>query len=367
MENRKYCIFHIPNYIDKSKASGSSIRPVKMLEAFRKNGYHVDCVWGYGKERKKAIKRIKGNIRQGRKYDFLYSESSTMPTLLTEKDHFPRYPLLDFNFFKFCKKNGIKVGIFYRDVQWKFPFYAQQVNWIKRWFSIPLYKYDLYKYRKLIDVFYLPSLEMKKYLGEYSELLKKSQILMPGCDKKSLAEDKKDTEELHIFYVGGIRGIYDIKLFLKTVSGMDHIKVTLCCRKNEWETVSGEYKEYMTDNINVIHVSGEQLADYYAWADICSVYAGIGEYFSMAMPVKVFEYLSYLKPMLGVKGTVSGDFIEENDIGWAVDYKEDKLKECILDILQHKDRIKEKKKQEMKLREKCYWEVRAAQVINNLK
>ena len=107
IKQEKRCIVHIPNHIEKSGKSGSNIRPIKMKQAFEENGYLVEYISGYGTERKVQINKIKRNIRNGIKYDFLYSESSTMPTLLTEKNHLPRYPFLDFSFFKFCKKNGI--------------------------------------------------------------------------------------------------------------------------------------------------------------------------------------------------------------------------------------------------------------------
>ena len=94
----KKCIVHIPNYIEKEGKSGSNIRPLKMKQAFEEAGYLVDFVYGYGKERKKKIKFIKEQIKKGIEYDFLYSESSTMPTLLTEKNHFPKYINLDFDF-----------------------------------------------------------------------------------------------------------------------------------------------------------------------------------------------------------------------------------------------------------------------------
>ena len=107
MQKRR-CIFHIPNYIDKTSKSGSSLRPQMMLEAFETIGYQVDYVMGYGEERKKAIGKIKQNIKNGIKYEFMYAENATIPTLLTEKNHFPRYPFLDFDFFAFCKKKWNK-------------------------------------------------------------------------------------------------------------------------------------------------------------------------------------------------------------------------------------------------------------------
>ncbi len=85
----KRIIFHLPFRPDINRASASQIRPFKMIEAFKASGYRVDIVMGCAKERKGLIERIKQNIKNGIVYDFLYSESSTMPTLLTESHRIP--------------------------------------------------------------------------------------------------------------------------------------------------------------------------------------------------------------------------------------------------------------------------------------
>lgn len=170
MSKIKRCIFHIPNHIEFEGKSGSNIRPIKMLEAFKNIGYEVDYVMGYGKERKESIKKIKNNIRNGIKYEFLYSESSTMPTLLTEKKHLPTYPFLDFGFFRFCKKNKIKIGLFYRDIHWKFDIYRKAVPFFKRCVSIPFYRYDLKMYKKTLDILYLPTERVKKYIPKFNRI-----------------------------------------------------------------------------------------------------------------------------------------------------------------------------------------------------
>lgn len=367
--NTKRCIVHIPNNIDSRALSGSQIRPIRMIQAFKDCDYIVDVVMGTGLERKKQIKMIKKNIENGIKYDFLYSESSTMPTLLTEKDHFPRYPFLDFNFLKFCKRNKIKIGLFYRDVQWKFSFYKKSVSLVKRMITIPMYRYDLYKYKNLLDVFYLPTKQMKKYLKEYPDLLLKSQTLMPGCDeqKENLEIDTKyEKEKINIFYVGGITGIYDIQNFLEAVSNIESVNVIICCRKPEWEKVEKEYQRYLQKNIKIVHVSGKDLDQYYEWADICSVLGGDGEYFSMAMPVKVFEYLAKNKPMLGIKGSVSGELIERENVGWISEYSVESIQKCISYIVAHPSEIIEKKENEKIYYKKSTWKARAQQVIKDL-
>ena len=103
----KRCIFHYPGKVDSNPKVGSAVRPKMMLEAFKQIGYEVDEVTGSGKERKEKIKKIKKNIKNGTRYDFVYSESRNIPTLLSDDSHIPTHPLQDFSFLRYCKK---KIG-----------------------------------------------------------------------------------------------------------------------------------------------------------------------------------------------------------------------------------------------------------------
>ena len=60
----KYCIFHIPYKLDGEAKSAPMLRPKKMIQAFKENGYHVDIVEGTAKERALQIKYIKKNIQE---------------------------------------------------------------------------------------------------------------------------------------------------------------------------------------------------------------------------------------------------------------------------------------------------------------
>ena len=369
METR-YCIFHVPNHIDPAGKSGSNIRPIKMIEAFKRCGYHVVCVMGYGNERKKAIDCIKKQIESGKKYDFLYSESSTMPTLLTEKNHIPRYPNLDFGFFKYCHRHGIKIGLFYRDIQWKFSVYRDNVKWYKRIFSIPFYKYDLWRYQSLVDLFYLPTKEMSYYLRDKKSLLSKMEILMPGCETQNVPPPPNaicTNDLINIFYVGGVDRIYDLTYFLKAVKSLEgKLRVTICCRESEWNMVKARYGPYLSSNIVIVHASGEELNKYYEKADLCCAFAGTGEYMRMAMPVKIFEYLGHLKPIIATKDTAAGNFVEQEGIGWSAEYNVNRLTECLNGIIEHPEILKEKVKNEFKILNLHTWKARSNQVIRDL-
>lgn len=364
MENKR-CIFHIPNHIDMTSKSGSSVRPQKMIQAFRDIGYDVDYVMGYGSERKAAIRTIKKNIRNGVQYDFMYSESSTMPTLLTEKNHLPLYPTLDFGFMKFCKKHGIKIGLFYRDVYWKFPIYKQSVPFLKRIMCYPLFHYDLKQYQKWLDILYLPSNRMKKYV----DVSKPYKELPPGCGISGLNPhngDQNHDGSIKLFYVGGIGELYDLTQLLKAVGELDFVSLTVCCRADEWEERKNHYAPYLCDRVRIIHQSGAGLEPYYAESDICMLFFDSEEYRSFAMPIKLFEYLGYLKPVIATTNTAAGEFVANNKTGWAIPFDAKQLQDLLTEIHQNRQMLNTVTSDLEAALQQNTWQSRAIQVANDL-
>lgn len=365
----KKCIFHMPQMIDETSKSGSSVHPINMIQGFRDIGFEVVCVIGYGQERKKRILEIKERIMNGEKFDFLFSESSSMPTLLTEKNHFPKYPFLDFSFMKFCKKHNVKIGIFCADIFWKFDVYKQGVPFLKRCISIPMYKYDIHMFKKIANHIFLPSKRMLEYIPEFDEIKTKINVLYPGCNHSTISKDlcmKIKDESLKIFYVGGISGTYDLYVLLKVIKNFPQVKLTICCRANEWESSKMYYRDVLTPSITIVHVFGDELVKYYNEADICSCFIQNNEYMSMAMPVKIFEYLSFELPIIGVKDTVSGDFIEENKIGWSIHYNEHELTDLLMRLLSDKEEINKVKMCEKQIIKGHTWTQRARFVTERL-
>lgn len=347
----KRCIFHIPNYLDPNRASASQIRPKKMMNAFEQIGYKVDIVQGYGRNRKRIIEEIKRNIDNGVKYEFLYSESSTAPTLLTEKHHFPTYPFLDFGFFKYIKDHGIKIGLFYRDIYWKFPEYKKSVKGIKYHAAILMYCYDLMKYKDLVDKLYLPSIEGYKYIKREIPF----QIigeLPPGCEcNREQAEGRGENKDtITLLYVGGLGGHYRIHEILKAVSEIPKIELNICCREDEWEQEKEFYSKYLKENIHICHEKEKGLEKLYERTDIGLVYFEPSSYRRMAMPYKTFEYLEHGLPVIASSETAIGYFIEKKNIGWSIKYDANELKKMLLRIINNYNEILEK-------REKCKLEI----------
>lgn len=363
----KRCIFHIPDYLDPDRASASQIRPRKMIKAFEQIGYRVDIVQGYGKQRKIKIEEIRRNVKYGVKYDFLYSESSTTPTLLTERHHLPVYPFLDFNFFKFIKKHKIKIGLFYRDMYWKFPEYKNDVNGIKNYIACWMYRYDLRKYKKLLDKFYLPTVEGYIYLENEIP----NQIideLPPGCEYEDVLTDNGEVnkEKIVLLYVGGLGAHYRIHDILKAVNDLSQIELIICCRKDEWEKEYKNYEQYIGKNIHICHESGKGLEKLYKKINIGLLYFEPSAYRKIAIPYKAFEYLGHGLPVIASEGTAIGDWVKKKNIGWTIEYNENVMKDTLLHLIYNHEEILDKKKRTIEEIVRNTWIQRAKKVERDL-
>lgn len=304
-------IFHIPICLNPDDPSASQIRPRRMVDTFRSLGYEVDVVQGYGAQRRRQIAAIRKKIKKGIHYDFLYSESSTMPTLLTERHHLPLFPTLDFSFFAFCRRHSIRVGLFYRDIHWQFI--NRNADWKQR-VARHFYFFDLYAYRRWVDVLFLPSLEM---LAHIPFTFPRTVLSLPsGCGTTPVQVQPHDG--LTIFYVGGVSGNYDLRPLLEAVARVDGVRLTLCCRSDDWELVRSHYQPYLTPRVDVVHASSEQLPPLYAAADLFAILFAPSPYMQFAVPMKFYEAVGFGLPLLASADTWVGNEVERRTLGFAV-------------------------------------------------
>lgn len=360
-------IFHHPLPLDNNATSASGIRPLKMLAAFEALGYQVDLVTGYSKERKRCIKNIKKNIANGKKYDFVYAESSTMPTILTDLHHLPLHPFMDWLFFRFCKKNNIKTGLFYRDIYWLFEGYGIGMNPIKTTVAKISYYFDLWVYKWTLSKLYLPSLEMGKYVPIIDPAT--FEALPPGHEISKFIRNKRSLKEpnkkLKIFYVGGMSDHYQMHILFSVLNDRDDIDFTLCTRASEWQAVKSEYPP-LSSNIKIVHKIGAEMQALMADSDVVSIFVKPQEYREFAAPVKLYEYLGHCKPIISSQGTLAGRFVSEHELGWSLPYKEQALHE-LFDNLKNTPEMLINVQEQMNLVATTHtWQARAQKVIKDL-
>lgn len=356
-------IFHSPVPLDPSGNSGSHLRPIQMLKAFKDLGYEVFEISGYGKERWQALKKLKSNIKNGISYEFLYSESSTMPMFLTEKHHLPTYAFVEIILFKLCKKNLIPCTLFYRDVHWKFNIFQTGTSNFKKLIAIFFYLLELLTYKRYISVLFLPSLQMKKTIPIK---FKNSTIfeLPPGVPQelvnfKKNEENQKD--KINLIYVGGvIPPLYDIRWAIKQVAKLKKVNLKIICRKKEWEKIRGDIE--LPDNVFVDHISGKQLEDEYKKSDVSLVVLGRHPYAEFSMPIKLFEAIAFSTPVIILSSMhAAASLVKEHNLGYVIQ-SEGGLAELLEDILEDKANLKMKYSNNNSYKKYITWSHRAKEV-----
>ena len=296
-------------YIDIEKEkllSGSSVRPSKMLEAFKQLGYNVIPLTGeqVKKDRVHDIKKLKDSIDRI-KIDFCYIESPTYPIIRHS----------DRALIKYIHKKGIPIGYFYRDFYRKFPkLFPKRKNFtgfIKE-IGLDFLQFLTDKVLNCCDIIYLPSDECK-YLFNY----KKMKALPPAGEDHL----NKKTFNYTGIYVGGISEGYGIKLLFQIFDMLYSIdsryKLILVCRKEEWDNIDLKYKNVPW--IEVLHLSSGKLSTVYDRASFALSCKEKTSYNEFAVSVKVFEYLSYGLPQLNVDSAAIKKFIDKENIGFALD------------------------------------------------
>lgn len=360
-------IFHHPLPLKENPKSASEIRPIKILESLSKLGYQVTLVVGYSKDRAKAIKEVKRNIKNGVRYEFMYSECSTMPTTLTDPSHLPVRPFTDLSLFRLCSKSKIPIGVFYRDIYWRFPDYGEGLSVFKKLFAKAAYYFDLWVYRSYVSKLFIPSLRM----GDFIPLIGTSLFseLPPGHHCSELVDDNKNIsnnkKRLKLFYVGGMSSHYELHKLFNVVSRMPDIELTLCTRKAEWLSVKESYLK-PTDNIKIIHESGEEMERHLQASDVAILFVRPREYREFAVPVKLFEYLGFNKPVIASQGTLVGDFVSSNNVGWSIPYLERDLEWLLNKLLNNSAEINRVRNNVMKVSLNNTWDARTKKIEEEL-
>lgn len=354
-------VFHHPLPVRPDATAASGIRPFRMLEAFRSLGIQVDAVTGYAHDRADAIRHIDERLRKGVQYDLVYAESSTEPTLLTERHHLPLHPRLDFALFRRLKRRGARIGLFYRDIYWRFPEYADALPWWKARGAKLFYHYDLLRYRQFVDRLYLPSMEMAPHVPWMPP--SRMAALPPGFVNQPLG--RRTGERLHLLYVGGMGSHYRMHALFEAVAASPDVEMTVCTREVEWNAVRGAYP-LADGRIRVVHLSGAELVPLFERADVCMLFVEPHPYRDFAAPVKLFEYIGAQRPVIASRGTLAGSFVEQHGAGWTVPYDAGALAQLLQALSNDPAIIAAKVSVLATLRCAHTWQARAAQVVAEL-
>ncbi len=372
-KEKRNCIFYLPYPLEASGNRARLLRPRKLVYAFRELGYRVFLIQGYSEKRRMRIEMLKGLIDSGTKFDFMYAECNTEPLHLSDPSHIPVHPVMDFNFFRYLKKEGIPIGLFYCDIYWKFPTYRELVKGWKRQVSLHFYKSELRSYAKLLTCLFVPDMRMCQYFDS-PDLEKLAAALPPGGDPVPAEQlERKETgkrdfqkDPLQIFYVGGISEHYRIDELLSAIRDLPEVCLTLCVREGEWDKEKERLEDLMTDRVTVVHKNEDELGPFYQKADIGSLLFYPDEYRGMAQPVKAYEYICHGLPAIASKNTAIGELVEGEGTGWTCEYRAEEIREILTEILRDPGILAEKRRRTIEVIPDHLWITRAGRAAELL-
>ncbi|MRX73673.1 glycosyltransferase [Bacillus lacus] len=366
-----HILIYFPYELQQNPKSGSGVRPKRLTEAFRrygeKQGFEVVVISGQSQQRKKEIEKYLSSYKM-EEAAFCYMENSTMPYWLTDKDHLPRALGMDSGFWRKLKKHHVPIGCFYRDVYWQFddmyvpPFGKKALTPVMR----HIYQTELKTYHKYVDIMYLPSLEMNSFV----KWSKKYDELPPGMEPVEKTAPAPKGSVPSAVYVGGITDEIGI---LTMLEGFDEInkdsltvQLQFICRENEFKK-SAKIQAY-TDRpwLTIQHLSGQELKKVYKESTIALIPREKNTYHDFAMPVKLFEYLSYSLPIVATNCDAQARFLEENNFGIVSEVDKHQFAKAVLRAVDPDMHFKLVSSIEAGAYEHNSWDARVEKAANDL-
>lgn len=333
--------------------SGSSVRPKKMYDAFNRIGIKVELLEGQQNKKLKRWKKVIEYFKKIRKnkYDACYIEPPSGP-IFNFCDH-----LLMLYISKIKK---VPVGIFYRDAFWKLSEWYSKKG-LKTKIIVLMHKFDWAIIKLVSKVIYFPSQTFADYFDFDNKV-----ILMPGAE---IIDNLRDGENNSFIYVGGVDGSYGANLLLESFKIAHEknnlLKLNLVCR--EENDVIRKYKNEGWLNLFIGKSGDNELKEVYDRSKYSIITLIPGVYSNLAVPIKLFEYMSYEKPIVSTNCLEIEKIINKYYIGKIAEAEKYSLSEAILDMAKDTSEY-EKYKENIKYKvlKNELWENRVKVVVETL-
>jgi glycosyltransferase involved in cell wall biosynthesis len=360
-------------YIDTqdTHGSGSSVRALKMLEAFTACGCEIMLLDGWNRKNliAKRDARVKAMLER--------LETEVPDACYVEVPAGPLFCWRDIVLLKKIKERGIPLSIFYGDAYWRFPAFSGIGNKRKRrtlpkWFKdIVIYwmqRYDWSVYRNVSTRLYFPSASMAAHFDFPSK-----RVSFPGTnllsDEHNAAPD--DGAPFTGIYVGGASVRYGTPLLLEAFKRVNAkgipVRLILVCPEEHWQALPAGIRTFESSPWldRQVAAGDAALMPLYKQAHFACLPLRRNIYNDFAMSIKLFEYLSYHKPILSTSCKEMASFIEQNGVGLVSEDAADAYAKA-LEYLVTEHRLGEDMRTEVKtVCAQNTWVVRAQEIIED--
>jgi len=335
-----------------------------MRRAFEEIGYTVYSVNGDYRDRKV---KTEDALKQDNVL-FAYCESANVPFCISGKRHFPIRFFSDIMNLKKIRKK-CKIGFFYRDINWKEKDFYNKNGFIKGIVLYILFRLEFEALIRIIDVLFVPSMEMAELFPGFIKWKKKIMELPPACSEPLVEMKVCNDSNLNVVYSGNTdrSSMYKIDDLLRVISDCPNVSLTVNTEKFDikYHEIINNYP--IKDRLKITNYDFESVLEDDADHDIGIVWQdGPIEDIKKYMPIKLFYYLRLGIPVVGRSGTAYGNFIETNGLGWTFK-NTNELKHILICLSKNKTGVIECKKNVLNIRNKHTWKARAKEVESVLK
>lgn len=341
--------------IDNNNNFGPSVRSLSILNAFKRiKGNEIDVI--KGKNSKERYEQLKMLIKKGQKYDFCYIESGTrVARYLDTRLLFSLKHKLKIN----------KIGIYYRDMYWNYNIFFNK-NRLRNMLIPIVNKFYLKFLASICDVFFVQSESFKRALQDFLPVTTQIELLPPGCENIKISYSKVPVN-MEAIYVGEIDRIFSgVDLLIETfkiINQKQKLRLNLVCRENEYkDNLDLQKANSMYEWLKISHHTKSNIEEVYNRSSIAIIPRSGNEYTKLCLPVKLFEYISYEKPVVAINHGEVSNFISKTGIGVVTNDNPVDFANGILSIINSKRTYIELVANIKKLKEKSTWEQRVIDI-----
>ncbi|WP_206460026.1 glycosyltransferase [Anaerovorax sp. IOR16] len=204
-------------------------------------------------------------------------------------------------------------------------YYVNAHNFLKKWMQAALVQYCQ---RRASWIIYLNQRQKRDIIKKNRNKL----VFLPNYSKKIRNQNKVFCETIRIAYIGEVRCKTEMENLISAAAKVGGIQVNIHGGGVCYQELAEKYEAWPD-----VYFTGrflpEQVEELYANTDyIYAIYDKIQNH-TTGYPVKFYEGLNSVTPVIAGKGTSMGAFVEENSVGFTVDGSSGKDVEALLQKL----------------------------------